>query len=154
MLTKLTMSFLVAGLVAGVLFTPARRYLKSPWLWAGAALSLLIFLPNLQWMEQHDFISLQKLTAMHARDLGNGYYKWFLLDQLYSAANPSSIFLWALRLYFFWRSSSEPNYRPLVWIYTILLALFLGLPGAWLLPCPSLSHVDRRRCLLHRRAGA
>ncbi len=129
MMTKLTMGFLVAGLVAGVLFTPARRYLKSPWLWAGVAVALLIFLPNLLWMAQHDFISLQKLSAMHARDVGDGYYKWFLLDQLYSAANPSSIYLWVLGLYFFWRSSGEPNYRPLVWMYAVPLAGFLVLQG-------------------------
>lgn len=129
MLTKLTMSFLVAGLIAGVLFTPARRYLKSPWLWAGVVVSLLIFLPDLLWMARHDFISLQKLSTMHARDIGNGHYKWFLVDQLYSAANPSSIYLWVFGLYFFWRSSREPNYRPLVWMYAIPLALFLSLQG-------------------------
>jgi hypothetical protein len=129
MMTKLTMVFLAAGVAAGVLFSPARRYLKSPWLWAGAALALLIFLPNLLWMAQHDFISFQKLSAMHARDVGNGYYKWFLLDQLYSASNPSSIYLWVLGLYFFWRSSGEPNYRPLVWMYGVPLAGFLALQG-------------------------
>jgi hypothetical protein len=129
MLTKLTMSFLVAGLVAGVLFTPARRYLKSPWLWAGAAIALLIFLPNLLWMAQHDFISLQKLSAMHARDVRNGYYKWFLLDQLYSAANPSSVYLWVLGLYFFWRSSGGTNYRILVWMYAVPLAGLVALQG-------------------------
>jgi len=67
-------------------------------------------------------------TAMSST-LGNGYYKWFLLDQLYSAANPSSIYLWVLGLYFFWRSSSEPNYRALVWMYAVPLAGFLALQG-------------------------
>ncbi len=130
MLTKLTMGFLVVGLVAGVLFTPARRFLKSPWLWAGVAVALLIFLPNLLWMAQHDFISLQKLSAMHARDVRNGYYKMFLLDQLYSSANPSSIYLWVMGLYFFWRSASEPTeYRPLVWMYAAPLAGFLVFQG-------------------------
>ena len=128
-LTKLTMGFLVVGLVTGVLFTPARRYLKSRWLWAGVAVALLIFLPNLVWMAQHDFISIQKLSAMHARDVGNGYYKWFLLDQLYSAANPSSIFLWVMGLYFFWRSAGGPNYRPLVWMYAVPLVGFLATQG-------------------------
>jgi hypothetical protein len=129
MLTKLTMSFLVAGVVAGVLFTPARRSLKSSWLWAGVAVALLIFLPNLLWMAEHDFISLQKLAATHASDVRDGYYKWFLVDQLYSAANPSSIFLWPVGLYFFWRSSREPTYRPLVWMYAVPLAGFLALQG-------------------------
>jgi hypothetical protein len=135
LMTKLTMGLLVAGLVAGVLFTPVRRYLKSPWLWAGVAVALLIFLPNLLWMAQHDFITLQKLSAVHARDVGNGYYKWFLVDQLYSAANPSSIYLWVLGLYFFWHSSREPSkteiphYRPLVWMYAVPLVGFLALQG-------------------------
>ncbi len=129
MMTKLTMSFLVAGVTAGVLFTPARRTLKSPWLWAGAAVAVLIFLPNLLWMAQHDFISLQKISAAHARDVQDGFYKWFLVDQLYSAANPSSIFLWPTGLYFFWRSSREPNYRPLVWMYAVPLAGFLATQG-------------------------
>ena len=34
-MTKYTMIFGVAGLVGGVLFTRARRYLVSPWLWGG-----------------------------------------------------------------------------------------------------------------------
>jgi hypothetical protein len=129
LLTKLTISFLVAGLVAGVLFTPARRYLKSPWLWAGVAVALLIFLPNLIWMAQHDFISLQKLSFIHARDVKDGYWKWFLPDQLYSAAHACSIYLWVFGLYFFWRSSSNPNYRPLVWMYAIPLLGLLALKG-------------------------
>lgn len=81
------------------------------------------------WMAQHDFISLQKLSAMHERDVGDGHYKWFLLDQLYSAANPSSIYLWILGIYFFWRSSDNPNYRPLVWMYVVPLVLFVALKG-------------------------
>ena len=33
------------ALAAGVLLTPARRHLKSPWLWGGVALALLIVTP-------------------------------------------------------------------------------------------------------------
>jgi hypothetical protein len=35
MLTKYTMIFLAVGIDAGFLFTPARRYLRSPWPWCG-----------------------------------------------------------------------------------------------------------------------
>lgn len=46
-MTKYTPVFFVAGWVAATLLTVNRRYLRSGWLWAGAGLSLLIFLPNL-----------------------------------------------------------------------------------------------------------
>ena len=45
MMTKYTMAFFAAGLVGGVLLTPARRHLRSPWLWGGVLLSLLVFSP-------------------------------------------------------------------------------------------------------------
>src|SRR5947208_644139 len=58
MLSKYSMPFLVAGLFVGVLAADVRRHLKSKWLWYGVALSLLIFLPNLIWQAQHNFISI------------------------------------------------------------------------------------------------
>ena len=47
MLTKYTMIFLAVGIAAGFVLTPARRQLRSPWLWCGVGLALVIFLPNL-----------------------------------------------------------------------------------------------------------
>ena len=67
MQTKYTMAYFVVGLAAGVLLTPARRYLRSAWLWAGAGVALLIILPNLIWQAQHHFIALDFLSAIHAR---------------------------------------------------------------------------------------
>src|SRR5882762_2507752 len=49
MQTKYTMAFFAIGVFVAVVLTPARRYLLSAWLWAGVAVSLLIFLPNLVW---------------------------------------------------------------------------------------------------------
>src|SRR4029079_9067292 len=57
MMTRYTMGFLALGITGGVLLTPARRDLLSKWLWMGVAASLLIFLPNLIWQIQHNFIS-------------------------------------------------------------------------------------------------
>jgi 4-amino-4-deoxy-L-arabinose transferase-like glycosyltransferase len=62
MLTKYTMMFLVVGIAAGFLFTPARRHLRRPWLWYGIALPFVIFLPNFLWQIRHHFVSLDFLT--------------------------------------------------------------------------------------------
>src|SRR5579862_5385377 len=71
-MTKYTILFLVAGLVIGVLLSPIRHHLRSTWLWIGVVLSLLIFLPNLIWQVQHDFISLDFLRSIYARDIRIG----------------------------------------------------------------------------------
>ena len=94
MLTKYSMIFLVAGLVVGLLATDARKYLKSRWLWMGAGLSLLIFLPNFIWQMQHQFISVDFLRYIHARDVRIGRTAGFLPDQLKIAANFVTIPLW------------------------------------------------------------
>ncbi len=99
MMTKYTVVFFVAGLVAATLLTGYRRYLRSPWLWAGAGLAVLIWLPNLLWQIRHDFISLEFLSAIHARDIEWGRTQGFLPEQLYIAANPLTLPLWLLGLY-------------------------------------------------------
>lgn len=93
MLTKYTMVFWVAGLAGGVLLTPARRDLKSPWLWGGVALSLLIVLPNLIWQVQHDWISLAFLRSIHARDVRIGRTSAYLIEQFFVCTNPFTISL-------------------------------------------------------------
>ncbi|CAG0947968.1 hypothetical protein ANRL1_04769 [Anaerolineae bacterium] len=129
MMTKYTLIFLVAGIVAGVLFTRARRYLISPWLWGGVVLAVLIFLPNLIWQAQHDFISLDFLRSIHARDVSIGRTDDFLSEQFLLSANVVTIPLWVAGLlcYFFARTGKP--YRPIGWMYVVPLALFLIAKG-------------------------
>ncbi len=91
MMTRYTIAFGVAGLVMGVLLTQARRYLTSSWLWAGVVLAILIVLPNLIWQWQHNFISLQFLTSIHARDISIGRTNDFLIDQFRVSTNPLTL---------------------------------------------------------------
>ena len=47
---KHLMAFLGAGLAAGIALTPSlRHHLRSSWCWAGAAIAVLLWLPNLVW---------------------------------------------------------------------------------------------------------
>jgi 4-amino-4-deoxy-L-arabinose transferase-like glycosyltransferase len=126
MMTKTTMAFWVAGIVGGVLLTSARRYLKSPWLWGGFALALLIFLPNLIWQWQHDFVSLKFLASIHTRDVRIGRAEGFFEQQPIINANPFTLPLWLAGLYFFFFAPGGARYRLLGWMYLIpLVLLFL-----------------------------
>jgi len=129
MLTKYTMAFCVAGLAAGVLLTSARRYLASRWLWGGAALAVLIVLPNLFWQAQHSFVSLEYLAAIHARDVAIGRTQGYLVEQLFVSANPFTIPLWVAGLWFYFFSRVGRRYHPLGWMYAVPFVLFLVAQG-------------------------
>ncbi len=129
MLTKYTMAFLVVGIVAGVALTQARRYLASPWLWVGVALALLIVLPNLIWQAQHNFIALEYLSTIHARDIQIGRTQGYLIEQLIVCANLFSIPFWVAGLYFYFFAPAGARYRMLGWMYLIPFVVLLVLQG-------------------------
>ncbi len=122
MQTKYTMAFYVAGIVGGVLLTRARKYLVSPWLWAGVALSILIFLPNLIWQISHGYLSFQFLQSIHARDVGEGRADGFLRGQFLICASLFAVPLWIGGLIGYFRDRQN---RMLAWMYVIPLVLFV-----------------------------
>ena len=127
MLTKYSILICVAGLVVGVALTKLRRHLRSKWLWIGVACSLLIFLPNLSWQLRHDFISLDFLRHIHARDVQIGRTKNFLSDQLLLTLFALPVAVAGLYLYFF--TVNGRRFQVLGWMYLIPLVLFFVLKG-------------------------
>ena len=121
LLTKYSIVFYIAGILAGVVLTPARRYLKSIWFWAGVALALVIFLPNVLWLVQHDFISYKFLQSIHTRDVRIGRADGFLLDQFRICINLFATPLWIAGLIGFLRCR---RYRMIAFMYIVPLALF------------------------------
>ena len=121
LLTKYTMAFYVTGIVGGVMLTTARSFLRSKWFWIGAALALLISLPNLIWQLRHDLISLHFLQYIHRRDVGQGRSEGFWRDQFRIDTNLGTAPLWIAGLIFLFR---DQRYRMLAWMYVIPLTLF------------------------------
>jgi 4-amino-4-deoxy-L-arabinose transferase-like glycosyltransferase len=129
MMTKYTMAFWVVGLVVAILITPARKYLRSKWLYMGAGLALLLCLPNLIWQIQHNFISLDFLTAIHARDIAWGRAATFIPDQLYLTTNPLSLPLWVAGLVLCLFSTSMKRFRTLGWMFVVTFLLLFFSKG-------------------------
>jgi hypothetical protein len=129
MLCKYTMGFFVLSIVAGVLLTPARRYLKSKWLWIGVALSVLIWLPNLLWQVQHNFVSLDFLSHIHARDIRQGRTANFLSQQLMMTGLRFPLAL--AGLYFCFVARDGKRFRMIGWMFVVTLLLFTIAKGRW-----------------------
>jgi hypothetical protein len=127
MLSKYAMVFFVAGLTTGVLLTDARRYLASKWLWFGIAAAVLIFLPNLIWQAQHEFVSLDFLGHIHERDVRIGRARYFLPEQL--ELTLLAFPLWLTGVYFYFFSPAGRRFRVLGWMYVVPLLLFVIAKG-------------------------
>jgi hypothetical protein len=125
--TKYTMAFFAIGIVAAVVLTDARRYLKSKWLWYGVALSILILLPNLIWQARNHFISLDFLQHIHARDVRIGRTKNFLPEQLQFTLFGFVLFL--AGLYFTLFSRGGKHFRMFGWMYLTPLVIFVIAKG-------------------------
>lgn len=121
LLTKYSIVFFIAGILLGILFTPARRALRSAWFWGGVALALLVFLPNLLWLVRHDFISYHFLQHIHARDVAQGRGENFIKDQFMTCANLAAAPLWIAGLVGF---AVNSRYRMLAWMWAVPVALF------------------------------
>jgi 4-amino-4-deoxy-L-arabinose transferase-like glycosyltransferase len=58
--SKYTNLFLGPGILLSLLVDPRlRRWLLSPWLWAGGVLAVLVFLPVILWNADHDWASFR-----------------------------------------------------------------------------------------------
>lgn len=121
--TKYTMGFYTCGILGGVLLSRARRYLPSGWFWAGMAIALAIFLPNLIWQVRHDFISLHFLQHIHKRDVRQGRADGFFVEQFWICTNLIASPMWIAGLVGYLR---DRRYRMMGWMYLIPLGLFIA----------------------------
>jgi len=124
LMTRYTIAICAVGLFVGVIATGLRRQLLTPWPWLGAGLALLLFVPNLLWQVQHDFIYLDFVSTIHARDIRWHRTDGFWIEQLYANAGPLLLPLWFGGLVSLAFARSMRPYRVLAWMYVIALVLF------------------------------
>lgn len=119
--TKLTIAFFLICLLAGLLATPSRRYLRSKWFMAGALIAIAFLVPYAVWNAMNGFPTLD--FYIHHGGLNGGGPLGFVLLQIL-IANPVNVPLAFIGLYFFLRSPLGKNYRFLGIALTILFVLF------------------------------
>lgn len=122
---KLNIGFLVLGLVIGFLLGGRGRVLLSPWLWAGAGIALVIWLPNIIWNAQHDWAAISMLRSLHQENSGLGPSLAFIPSQVV-VAGPLLVVFWVTGLRRLLASSFA---RPLGVAFLSLLVLFTLIGG-------------------------
>jgi len=124
---KYSMLLFGAGIVFGLLLTPQRRALMSPWLWIGGAIAFLIFLPNLLWNIQHHFpfLEVQADIRRSGRDVPLGPLVFFAQEIL--TMFPLTLPIWLAGLWFFFFSKSGKPFRALGWAWVFTAAVIVKL---------------------------
>ncbi len=127
LLTKPSMLFFLVALLAGLLLTPERRLLRSPWLAIATLLTVALVLPFLLWEVRNGWPTWEFLRNGQIEHktvvLGPLAFLWAQIAQL----NPVNALLWVPGLIACLRSRSLAGFRWLGFTYVLFLALMFGL---------------------------
>jgi hypothetical protein len=127
-LNKHSMLFFGSGIALGLLATPARKQFQQPWIWLGAGIAFVCFLPNLLWEIQNGWPTLAIFHAV----IGTKYVNvspWEYVWQQTLLTNPLAAPIWLAGLWFLLRDSLGKKYAVLAWAYFTVLAEMLLLHG-------------------------
>lgn len=126
LLNKHTTLFLGAGLAMGMLLTPRRKDLLTPWPWVGGALAMLIFLPNLLWQYQNGWATLEFVRTLNAAVMQTTSRVEFVVAQVI-LMNLFNAVLLGGGLYFYLRSPNGARYRLFGWVFLTVMGIMLTL---------------------------
>ncbi len=123
LLTKHSMAFFVAGLGAGVLLTPWRRWLASPWLWIGAGIAAALVAPHLWWQASNGWPTLEFIRNAMARKNVALSPLQFVAGQLLEMHPLNAVLLAAGLLFFFFGAGGR--FRLFGWAYVAVFVILV-----------------------------
>ena len=129
LLNKHSMALFGASVVVGLVLTRERRVFRERWIWLGAAVALLVFLPNLVWLVQHRFPHLEMLANIERNGRNVALSPLAFLGQQVLFLNPIALPLWLGGLGYLLFHREGRRFRVLGLTYLGVLGLLLLLHG-------------------------
>ena len=120
---KISVLFLCFGLAVGIILSKERKYLKSKYLYFGAAIAGLLFLPYILWNMTHGWATLEFMHNAKVYKMSEVTPQGFLFGQiLYN--NPVTFIIWLAGLWYFFFHKEGKTYRIFGWMYLAIYVLF------------------------------
>jgi 4-amino-4-deoxy-L-arabinose transferase-like glycosyltransferase len=129
LLVNTLVAFLAAALFAGIALVGPRRVLASPWLWAGAAVALVLWAPYLLWQARHDWPQLEVSRAIAAGDSGTSEPRALFLPFQLGLVSPYLAPVWIAGLVRLWHDARMRPWRSLAVAYVLLAVAFVVTGG-------------------------
>ena len=125
---KHTILFLVIALLVGFVANRQWKVLLSPYLWLGAGIAVLLWVPNLLWQAHHGWPTLAMSAALREKHSGAGYSVTFVILQfvlpgLWAAP------VWLAGLWALLRDRRLRDYRAFAVAYLLLFVVLLVAMG-------------------------
>jgi hypothetical protein len=138
LLNKHSMLFFGFGLFVGLVLTKQRKQFTSPWIWLGALVGLLIFLPNLIWEIQRRFPTIELLQNVQrsGRNTELGPVK-FLITQALIIFHPLTAPVWIAGLVELLRDREGKGWRVLGITWLVIMVCMLTMHGRMYYPAPA-----------------
>lgn len=125
LLNKVSLSWFGLGLGVGLLLTPQRRWIATPWPWAGAAIALVFVAPHLLWQIEHGWPTLEFMENARRDKLPEKSPLTFVIDQVV-IMNPAFAPLWILGLLHYFVSPAGRRHQVQAWIWLSVFLLLLA----------------------------
>jgi hypothetical protein len=116
------------GLVVGLLLTPERRHLATPWMWAGGALAALLFAPHLAWQIANGWPTLEFSAAAAAEKIAPLTPFELFVEQIL-LAHPLTFPLWLVGVLALGLSPALQRVRALGWAVVVAFTVFAATSG-------------------------
>jgi hypothetical protein len=126
---KLSPAFLLAALLLGLLATGPRRVFRSPWPWAGGAVALALWAPNLVWQAVNGWPQLDLAEAIAAGSSGTSEPWYLFVPYQLVLISPVLMPVWMVG---WWRLARDPalrTWRAFAVAYAVLAVFFLVTGG-------------------------
>ncbi len=121
--------FLAIGLLSGVAIAGPRRLLRSPWVWAGAGIAVLIWLPWLIWQASEGWPQLEVAAGLSEGGSASSEPRWAFLPFQLLLVSPVLAPVWLAGLWALFRDPSFRELRFLGWAWALLAGIFLLTAG-------------------------
>jgi len=120
--------FLVIAVLVGLVVDRRWKMLGSPYLWAAAAIAILLWVPNLLWQADNGWPTLAMSAALREKHSGAGYTVSFLILQ-FVLPGPWAAPVWLAGLWALLRERRFRAYRAFAFAYLLLFVVIMVAMG-------------------------
>jgi 4-amino-4-deoxy-L-arabinose transferase-like glycosyltransferase len=129
LLNKPLPAFLAAGLLAGVVLAGPRRLLRNPYVWAGAAIALVLWSPWIVWQADHGWPQLDVSRSIAAGGSASSQPWWAIVPFQFLLVSPPLAPVWIAGLVRLFADPALRRVRFLGWAWVVLAIVFMAVGG-------------------------